>query len=182
MTSGDIAAWAGLILSVLAGVAAVFVYFGSERRERHRALGDLHNSLTSGETAAARNTIGTLLYDGSRTRNVDRLEAISAYFALIWALQRARNVFRTYRFPWRTLEHAGVLGTHGARDVTAALTWNLSEIAENIVLFHDRYRDQWAVEDDDAWAEISEYVNAKDIRRRHDEREEPPVTEAQQFS
>jgi hypothetical protein len=46
------------------------------------------------------------------------------------------------------------------------LSWNVTEIAENVVRFHDEFGEQWAVEDADAWEEISPFVGAEAIRRR----------------
>jgi len=168
---GDLATWAGVLLSFATAIIAVFVFFGLRRRERRQALADLHVSLTSGETAAARNTIGTLLYSTSRSDLPSRLDAIAAYFALIWALQRSRNVFRTYLLPANELDSpmsrwGAVTRGRSRRDAAEALSWNLTEIAENVVRFHDEFCAQWDVEDADAWEEISPFVGADAIRRR----------------
>lgn len=129
MTSslGDLATWVSVALTVITGVVAAFVFVGLRLRDRRQALTDLHISLQSGETAAARNTIGSLLY---ATRTRDRpppLASIAAYFAHIYAIQRARNVFRTYsvRGHHLTLRNLGCanwppgdrLETHGSPSV-----------------------------------------------------------------
>jgi hypothetical protein len=168
---GDVATWAGVILSLVTAVIAAVVFFGLRRRERRQALADLHVSLTTGETAAARNTIGTLLYSVREEDLPSRLDAIAAYFALIWALQRARNAFRTYLLPANELDSplsrwGAVVRRGSRRDAAEALSWNLAEIAENVVRFHDEFGERWAVEDADAWAEISQFVVADTIRRR----------------
>ncbi|WP_347976177.1 hypothetical protein [Microbacterium sp. ProA8] len=168
---GDLATWAGVLLSLVTAVIAAVVFVGLRRRERRQALTDLHVSLTSGETAAARNTIGTLLYSSHRRDLPSRLDAIAAYFALIWALQRSRNVFRTYLLPSNELDSpmsrwgAATRG-RSRRDAAEALSWNVTEIAENVVRFHDEFGRRWAVEDADAWEEISPFVGADAIRRR----------------
>lgn len=168
---GDLATWAGVVLSLATAIIAAVVFFGLRRRERRQALGELHVSLTSGETAAARNTIGTLLYSTNSSDFPSRLDAIAAYFALIWALQRSRNVFRTYLLPANELDSpmsrwGAVTRGRSRRDAVEALSWNVTEIAENVVRFHDEFGEQWAVEDADAWDEISPFVGADAIRRR----------------
>lgn len=159
MTSGDIAAWASLIVSIFAGAAAVVVFVSNGRRDRRTAVSSLHVSLTSGEIAAARHIVGNLLY--SNTSNVEggRSEAISAYFILIWAMQRSRNVFRIYKLEWRPLKQASAVPRASARDVMDALTWNLSEIAENLSRFHEEYGERWSVDDADAWDEMREFFD-----------------------
>ncbi|MBH0007955.1 hypothetical protein [Salinibacterium sp. SWN1162] len=42
----------------------------------------------------------------------------------------------------------------------------MNEIAENIVIFHDRFSDRWDVEDFDAWKEITNFVDTEEVRRR----------------
>src|SRR5690606_41422494 len=59
-------------------------------------------------------------------------------------------------FPYTTLFRS--------TDASLALTWNLVEIAENVVRFHDLFGREWSVEDEDAWADISEYVDADRFR------------------
>jgi len=168
---GDVATWAGVLLSLATAVIAAVVFFGLRRRERRQALADLHVSLTSGETAAARNTIGTLLYSTGSSDLPSRLDSIAAYFALIWALQRSRNVFRTYLLPANELDSpmsrwGAVTQGRSRRDAAEALSWNVTEIAENVVRFHDEFGEKWAVEDADAWKEIGPFVGADAIRRR----------------
>lgn len=165
---GDLATWVSVVLTIIAGAAAVTGFAFLRRRERRQALTDLHASLTSGETARARHTVGALLYGTDSDTKPGRLEAIEAYFALIWALQRARNVFRTYALSWRALDSTPYrlsrLMLTRTDDASLALTWNLTEIAENVVIFHDRFGDECAVEDADAWEDIGAYVNADRFR------------------
>lgn len=166
--SGDLAAWASVVLTAVAAVAAGYGFFYVRARERREALAALHASLTSGETAVARNTIGTLLHGGRRDRP-SRLDCIQSYFALIWSLQRARNVFRAHNLHWKTLQAPNSRVRRAARggrpdEATIALTWNLREIAENVVMFHDRYSTSWSVEDDDAWTDVSEFVEVETMR------------------
>jgi len=165
---GDLAAWIAVVFTALAGAAAIAVFATLQSRERRQALSDLHASLTSAETAQARNVIGALLYSRAEDDKPGRLASIEAYFALIWALQRARNVFRTYRIRWIPLEptkgRLSELTRPGRKDAKLALTWNLDEIAENVVRFRDLFGREWAVEDADAWADIGTYVVASRFR------------------
>lgn len=165
---GDLAAWIGVLFTALAGGAAIAVFVTLRLRERRQALSELHASLTSAETAQARNVIGALLYSGVEEDKPGRLVSIEAYFALIWALQRARNVFRTYRIKWiplgPTKSRLSEMTRPGRKDAKLALTWNLDEIAENVVRFHDVFGREWAVEDGDAWADIGTYVVASRFR------------------
>lgn len=164
--------FAGLTAFSTAGATlAIFVLACSaRRRERRSALSDLHGSLTSGETAIARNTIGTLLY-ASRRYAPSKPEAIEAYFRLMWSLQRARNIYRAQGIYWKALSGPSgwfqrLLFFWRQRESRLALTWNVNEIAENIVIFHDRFSDKWDVEDDDAWEEITKFVDTEEVRRR----------------
>lgn len=165
---GDVATWAALIYSVLTALAAGAAFFRLRKRERRQALAELHTSLTTGETAAARNTIGTLLYSASPEDRPARIECISAYFSLIWAVQRARNVFRAQLLPTSQLDSPisrweAVTRGRRMKDAAAALSWNLAEIAENLVQFHDLHGSEWDVRDKDAWDEIGKFVNADGI-------------------
>lgn len=168
---GDLATWVGVLLSLVTATIAAVVFFGLRRRERRQALSDLHVALTSGETAAARHAMGTLLYSPQTSDHPSRLDAIAAYFALIWALQRSRNVFRTYLLPANELDSpmsrwSAVTRGRSRRDAAEALSWNVTEIAENVVRFHDKFGEPWAVDDADAWKDISQFVGADTIRRR----------------
>lgn len=167
---GDLATWTSVALTMITGVVAVFVFIRLRLRDRRQALTDLHISLTSGETAAARNTVGTLLYATRRQDHPSRLDSIAAYFALIYAVQRARNVFHTYSVPWTPLgtpqSRLRELATgRPARDSRLALSWNLAEIGQNLVRFHDEYGSRWGVEDTDAWDELKDYADADGLRR-----------------
>ena len=108
--------------------------------------------------------MGNLLY-AEPEDHPRKLDAIAAYFALIWALQRARNVFRTYGMQWRALNQPqrrlSALTAAGSKDASIALTWNLTEIAENVSRFRDEYKVQWNVEDEDAWADVGAYIKGE---------------------
>ncbi|WP_394554616.1 hypothetical protein ACDF64_07830 [Agromyces sp. MMS24-JH15] len=163
-TIGDWATWIGsvgaIVIAIVAGIAAGQI----RRRERRQALVDLHAILTSGEIAAARNTIGTLLYSRTRRTRPTRLESIEAYFQLVWAVQRARNTFLLYGFAWPATGASSSTPPkrrRSERDPEQILSWNLSEIAENVQRFHREYADRWGVEDRDAWAEVSDYLRAE---------------------
>lgn len=158
------ATWFNAVFAGLTFCVAVCLAFQLRTRERRQALTDLHISLTSGETAGARDVIGRLLYSDRRRDQPDRRECIDAYFKLIWALQRSRNVFHTQRISWRSLNtpqsRLRTVGAKGkARDASYALSWNLSEIAENVGEFHFKYCTLWDIEDDDAWEEVEDYIH-----------------------
>jgi len=164
---GDVATWVGSLAALATAVSAVIIASRLRRGERRQALVDLHVSLTTGETAHARNVMGTLLLSGSETTRPSKLEAIDAYFRLIWSVQRARNVFRIHKFHWTSIElPEGVKPSSMQQEAERALSWNLREIAENVVEFHDRYCASWDVEDRDAWEEMADYLSSKSGLRR----------------
>lgn len=159
---GDLSSWASVLLTLIASVAAVIGFIVLRRRERRQALTELHASLTSGETAHARHIVGSLLYSHFNDDRPERNEAITAYFHLVWAIQRARNVFRTYGLHWRSLAEpqrtlSNLLHLNN-KDSAMALTWNLVEIAENVRRFHEEWGAEWGVEDADAWADVLPYI------------------------
>lgn len=158
---GDLATWVTAVVGGVIAVSAAFASVQLRNRERRQALADLHTSLTSGETADARNVIGTLLYSSTRIGRPSRLEAIEAYFRLIWAVQRARNVFRAHGFHWMSYEAPR---NRRAQLVEDMLTWNLREILDNVTMFHERYSDRWGVEDADAWRDIGDYLETDSVR------------------
>jgi len=164
---GDVATWVTLGFTVITAVVAAIGFWLLRQRDRRQALADLHASLTSGETAHARNVIGTLFYSDDEKARPDREAAIESYFALIWAVQRARNVFRAYGIPWRSLDtpQSGLskLMSAGSNDASLALTWNLVEIAENVGRFHEKYGEAWSVDDGDAWADMDGYIPGKRV-------------------
>lgn len=156
----EVAAWAGGLGTLATAIIAVVLAAQLRNREKRQALVELHASLTSGETAAARNTVGTLLYS-KKKRTVSELAAIEAYFHLIWAIQRARNVFRIHGFNWSSLTGPPRRRSR-QNEIELALTWNLTEIAENVVTFHEAYGEKWKVEDADAWDEMRAYLSISD--------------------
>ncbi|WP_418516901.1 hypothetical protein ACNUCX_06740 [Curtobacterium flaccumfaciens pv. flaccumfaciens] len=155
---------AAALAAVVTAATAIVLAAQLRKRERARALSDLHEHLTTGETAHARDTLGTLLYSKQYQRKVKRLDAISSYFRLIWAVQHARNVFDRYKLDWSLRVSPDTFlarsrfrrrwRTKQAREIANALTWNLREIEENLNRFHYEYSEHWAVEDDDAWQEL----------------------------
>lgn len=157
----EIATWVGALGAVTTAGIAVVLAAQLRNRERRKALVELHLSLTSGETAAARNTIGTLIYSKKGKRKVDELQAVEAYFRLIWAIQRARNVFRIHGFHWASLDdpHGGRLDKRAKTEqIELSLTWNLREIAQNVAEFHNDYAPKFGVADGDAWDEMESYL------------------------
>ena len=155
MTFGDGAAWTSVLLSLLVAIVTITNWW----REKRQALTALHVALTTGETANARNTIGTLFYSGRRLDRPGRSESIRAYFDLIWAMQRARNVFRIYKIRWLPLRRLGGSNKTARSEAIDALNWNLREIADNIARFREEYGEIWAVEDEDAWLDIRDFFD-----------------------
>jgi hypothetical protein len=155
----ELASWAGGLGAIATAVIAVILAAQLRNREKRQALVDLHNSLTSGETARARNVIGTLLYSKHK-KSVSELDGIEAYFHLIWAIQRARNVFRVHGFHWTSI--SGSNKRARGNQIELALTWNLREIADNVVIFRNRFGAKWRVEDADAWHEMSTYLRIRE--------------------
>jgi hypothetical protein len=175
---GDLAGWAAVLFSLATSIVVVCVWFQLRQRERRIALTDLHLSITTGETAVARDVLGTLFYSPREGRDQPtRADAISSYFKLIWALQRARNVFHAYGFTWTTLDtspsrlEAG-RRRRGGEDAARIMSWNLIEMARNIVMFHDTYGIDWSIADEDAWNEMASYLNPDGIRLQFDRENE----------
>lgn len=167
MTNGwpELASWIGAAGAFATAMIAIVLAVQLRKREKRQALVELHASLTSGETAAARNTIGTLLHSKKKNAKPDVLTSIDAYFKLIWAIQRARNVFRVHGFHWTSLGETwkwNRVKRARSKEIQAALTWNLKEIADNVVQFHAEYGEKWDVEDADAWLELSAYLKVGD--------------------
>lgn len=163
---GDSATWLSVFLGILTTVGAVVVFAQLKTRERRQALTDLHSHLTSGEVAGARDTIGRLLYPTSDGETPASGDSIRAYFTLIWAVQRSRNVFKMNRLPWLTKSQKesvySRLTRFGARkDAARALTWNLDEIVESVRIVHQDYHSQLELVDTDAWEEFEALMPAR---------------------
>ena len=157
----ELASWIGAVGALATAIIAVVLAAQLRNRDRRQALVDLHASLTSGETAAARNVLGTLLYSKKFGKKVDQLTAVTAYFQLIWALQRARNVFRLHGLHWASLQEPNESSRAKrarAAEKEGALSWNLREIAENVIEFHSNHSEKWKVEDADAWTEMEAFI------------------------
>lgn len=164
----EIASVVGGIGAALTAVIAIVLAAQLRNRERRLALVDLHISLTTSETAEARDVIGTLIYGRGLAGRARKQDAISAYFKLIWALQRARNVYIVYGFDWgqerRSLRRR-LVSSSREREARNLLTWNVTEIADNVALFHANYAEKWDIEDDDAWRDIAPYLYLVQTRR-----------------
>lgn len=150
--------WANIIAacaSVLTAIFAILISFGLARREKRQAIASVHIDLTTGETAAARDAIGSVLYARNGLRTVGRERAVSSHFKLYWAIQRAENTYRIFNFrPDATGKFEN--------EEEAFLSWNFREIVQNIVKFRRRYGSQLHIEDDDAWKSFAE-----DLQRHH---------------
>ncbi|MBF4570484.1 hypothetical protein ITJ57_17090 [Plantibacter sp. VKM Ac-2880] len=165
---GDLAGWASVLITLGSSIVLIFVWVHLRRRERRLALAELHLSITTGETAEARDLLGSLFYSPAED-GPSRSESIAAYFKLIWAVQRARNVFHAYKFTWTTLDTAPSRLASDSRRVSDAeriMSWNLIEMARNIVMLHDEYGIDWSIQDEDAWREMASYMDTDAIRRQ----------------
>jgi hypothetical protein len=86
-----------IIALVATGVTwRVYTY---QRRQNQLALAlALHQDLTTGEVAAARDVIGTLWYADEPTRGpVTNKEVLTAYFTILWCFERIYAGDRTMR-------------------------------------------------------------------------------------
>ena len=145
---GDIATWVGSLGAVVASVFALVIATSLRGRERRQALANAHVDLTTGEVAAARDVIGTLLY--GTPSQADKVQSISALFRLYWAVQRFANVQRVY-MPRPDRRHE--------KRIEEFLTWNLTEIVLNIGMYRLRFGEELTVEDDDAWQDLVGYLS-----------------------
>jgi hypothetical protein len=132
------------IASVLTAVFAIAISVGLRRRERRQAIASVHFDLTTGETALARDVVGSALYAPEGLARVGNEAAISSYFKLYWAVQRTENTYRVFNL---RRDRLGRLDS----DEEAFLSWNFHEIVQNIVEFRRRFRDELAIQDEDAW-------------------------------
>lgn len=146
---GDVATWIGSCGAVIAALLAGAISIQLRSRERRQAIASIHADLTTGETAKARDTIGTVLYASGGLQTVGPQEAISAFFKLYWAVQRAENTYRVFNFDPATSKKM-----NGQQEYF--LSWNFREIVQNIVDFHHKYGDQLRIADQDAWQSFKE--------------------------
>ncbi|MHC5796133.1 hypothetical protein ACVXZ4_08250 [Lacisediminihabitans sp. FW035] len=143
--------WANIIAacaSVLTAAFAILISLGLGRREKRQAIASVHVDLTTGETAAARDAIGSVLYARNGLRSVGKERAISSLFKLYWAVQRTENTYRVMNF------RPDATGRFENNE-EAFLSWNFREIVQNIVEFRRRYRRRLQIQDDDAWKSFS---------------------------
>jgi hypothetical protein len=164
MDMGDLPTWIGAVGGVIAAAAAVVTGLFAWRissqlrdRERRQALADLHHDLTTGEVAHARHVVGSAIYGRPDERSIG--EAISAMFALYWAVQRVANL---------RLVHSSTSNSAADLQTREFLTWNLDEIVSNIVEFRHKYREELQIRDDDAWQSFIAYVK-ESLPERYDQ-------------
>ncbi|PPF44144.1 hypothetical protein C5B85_10890 [Pseudoclavibacter sp. AY1F1] len=79
--------------------------------------------LTTGETAEARDIIGSLIYNTLARQTASRADVIRSYFRLMWAIERAGAVVESLR------GHKDV-----QKEAVSAWAWHLDEIAFNVWL------------------------------------------------
>ncbi|TFD05529.1 hypothetical protein [Cryobacterium sp. TMT1-66-1] len=150
---GDFPTWLGSSGALVAACLAGIISLQLRSRERKQAISSIHIDLTTGETAQARNVIGTVLYATDGLDLVGQREAISALFKLYWAVQRAQNTYRVYR-----LDAAAPGKMQGQEEFF--LSWNFRELVENIVTFHRDYGERLHIKDEDAWNSFEERLRA----------------------
>jgi hypothetical protein len=143
----DLSNLVAAIALVVAAVFAIAISVGLRGRERRQAIASVHIDLTTGETASARDVIGSVLY-GPGLAAVGAEAAISSYYKLHWAVQRTENAYRVFKLKPEKLD----------RDIEDFLSWNFREIVQNIVKFRQTYRDELEIADEQAWQTFVERV------------------------
>jgi hypothetical protein len=111
-------------------------------RAKTAALAAVHVDLTSGEVAAARDVMGTFRYsqDGGRMpERVTDADAVRAYFAILWAVERADNALSYY-------------SARSQRRASAFIGWNLDELTRNMVWFRTAHGARLHLDDSHSWS------------------------------
>lgn len=138
--------WASTVAAVgavIAAVVAIVIAVQLSQRERRQALASVHVDLTRGETAKARDLIGSVLYSKRGIKAVDPQSAIAALFRLYWAVQRLENVYRVYRIKPNAQRSRRLHETY--------MSYNFNDVVKNLVQFRQTYGAKLGVSDDEAW-------------------------------
>lgn len=151
MESGDWATWIGSFGAIATASFAGVISWQLRARERRQAIASIHFDLTTGETAHARDVIGTVLYARTGLKRAGQENAIAAFFKLYWAIQRAENTYRVHK-----LDPATSKKLNGQKELF--LSWNFREIVQNIVAFHDHYGERLNIQDSDAWNSFEDRI------------------------
>jgi hypothetical protein len=90
MTVQTLAAVISTLIALLSAAVAVLVFLRQRRQSDFELARSLHQDLTSGEVARARDLLGTVHYAGSRTlADAGAAEAVrAAYFTVLWCFER----------------------------------------------------------------------------------------------
>jgi hypothetical protein len=160
--------WIGALTPVaIAGVAGWYT-LGTRRREKQKALADIHRELTTGEVAEARDIIGAALYSPSRRGTLNDAAMIRAYFHLYWCVERVDNVAQVHARPDSPKKVRRKISLDARRipsrrhreswrwqwesEKSKFLTWNLDEIVGDLIRFRHEFGDTLDIDDGDAWA------------------------------
>jgi hypothetical protein len=154
----DLLAIAATVTAIAASLAAVagFAYSNAQSaRAKQASLAAVHSELTTGETAAARNVMGTFRYTqhgasaspGSGDGVTDA-EVRQAYFVILWAIERADNA----------LSHYSARDQHRA---SGFIRWNLDELTRNVVWFRSMHAERLGVSDEDAWTSFTGHLRSE---------------------
>jgi hypothetical protein len=155
---------AGCVTAAFAAAGLAIAVFASSQvalRDTRRLLAEVHRDLTTGEVAAARNVIGTLLHSRAES-DATRLDVIDAYFRLIWGVQRALNALRVHS------RRRPNLDTRASNAAGSFWSWNFEELVAEIGTVHWRFSDEFDIQDADAWHELVVAVGAHDKRLAED--------------
>jgi hypothetical protein len=84
----DVATIVSTLLAAGALAVSIAAFRGQRRREDFELARSLHEDLTSGEVAQARNRLGTLVRSEGSLGPDQRRQAMTAYFTLLWCFER----------------------------------------------------------------------------------------------
>ncbi len=140
---------------------------GTRKREKQKALADIHRELTTGEVAEARDTIATALYSCSVPDVSHRATLIRAYFQLYWCVERVDNVAQVHAKPDSPRKVDRKISRDARKPLSSRhrepwrwqwetkksgfLTWNLDEIVGNVIQFRNAYGESLGIDDGGAW-------------------------------
>jgi hypothetical protein len=151
----DIANTAAAIGAITAAGTAIVIAAQLRSRDRRQAFADAHLDLTTGETAQARDVIGTVLYSNRGIRGVSTDEAIGALFRLYWAVQRLENLYRVFG-----IQMGNGRTTKIGRLHDSYISYNFKEIVSNVVAFRHKYHERLRIADNEAWQSFASGLRA----------------------
>jgi hypothetical protein len=84
----DVATIVSTMLAAGALAVSISAFRGQRRREDFELARSLHEDLTSGEVALARDRLGTLVRSEGSLDPEEKRQAMTAYFTLLWCFER----------------------------------------------------------------------------------------------